>query len=89
MRLTKRRGAWLLVAALAAACAGSKEPGVAGEDCYRDEDCKSGLVCVADANGVRVCSNDVTGLASTVEGPPPAEDAGTMDDAAVAAGGAQ
>jgi len=54
-----------------------------GEDCYRDEDCKIGLVCVATPapSGPRVCSNDVTSLASTVEAPP--ADAGTpVDDGA-------
>jgi hypothetical protein len=86
MRLTVGEATCVLVACLAGfGCAGSKEPGGAGEDCYRDEDCKSGLVCVANMNKVRVCSNDVTGLAGNVEGPPPPpapEDAGVMDDAA-------
>jgi hypothetical protein len=90
MRLTASRARWLLVTFVALGCAGSKDPGAMGEDCYRDEDCKSGLVCVANMNGVRVCSNDVTGLASSVEGPPAPEDAGVpVDDAAMAAGGAQ
>jgi hypothetical protein len=57
-------------------CAGKQDPAGAGQDCYRDDDCKDGLVCVANAAGNRVCSKDVTGLASEVQGPPPAADAG-------------
>ena len=71
------------LALLGAACAGKQTGGAMGEDCYRDEDCKIGLVCVATPapSGPRVCSNDVTSLASTVEAPP--ADAGTpVDDAA-------
>jgi hypothetical protein len=76
MRLTAR-AAWVVGASLIAlGCAGSKEPGGPGEDCYRDEDCKSGLVCVANMSGVRVCSNDVTSLVSMRPGPPAPEDAG-------------
>jgi hypothetical protein len=79
----------VLVACLAGfGCAGSKDPGGAGEDCYRDEDCKSGLVCVANANKVRVCSNDVTGLVSMVDAPPPPpapDDAGVPVDEDAAA----
>jgi hypothetical protein len=77
MRLTAR-AAWVLGATLVGlGCAGSKEPGGPGEDCYRDEDCKSGLVCVANMNNVRVCSSDVTSLVSMRPGPPAPEDAGT------------
>lgn len=79
---------WLLgglaLVSLGAGCAGKQTGGEMGEDCYRDEDCKVGLVCVATPapNGPRVCSNDVTSLAGSVPGPPP--DAGTpVDDAAV------
>jgi hypothetical protein len=76
MRLSSRV-AWVLGATLVGlGCAGSKEPGGPGEDCYRDEDCKSGLVCVANMNKVRVCSNDVTSLVSMRPGPPAPEDAG-------------
>ena len=57
-------------------CAGHQEPGGAGAACYRDSDCQSGLVCVANAAGSRVCSDDVSGLVGSVEGPPPPPDAG-------------
>lgn len=59
-------------------CAGKQQAVGRGEDCYRDDDCQVGLVCVADRAGNRVCSNDVSSLASSVEGPPP--DAGTPTD---------
>jgi hypothetical protein len=84
--------AWLLgvgvVAVLGGGCAGKQTGGELGEDCYRDEDCKVGLVCVATPapSGPRVCSSDVTGLASSVPGPPP--DAGTPVDDAAAPGAA-
>jgi hypothetical protein len=78
------RGFAGLIAVLAlAACAGKQDPAGLGQDCYRDDDCKDGLVCVANAAGNRVCSKDVTSLASTVEGPPAPADASTpTDDAA-------
>ena len=74
-----------------AACGGPQEPGSAGDECYRDADCKSGLVCVPDGSR-RACSNDVSGLVSMVEGPPVVEmptdmdaamDAAVEDDAAM------
>jgi hypothetical protein len=71
-----------------AACGGPQEPGAAGDECYRDADCKAGLVCVP-AGSRRSCSNDVSGLVSMVEGPPIVEmppvddmDAAVVDDAA-------
>ena len=75
----------LAVVALAAGCAGKQDPAAAGQDCYRDEDCKTGLVCVANASGNRVCSKDVKSLESMVDGPP----APAPTDTAPAAGGAQ
>jgi hypothetical protein len=64
-------------------CAGPQEPGAAGTTCYRDSDCKAGLICVANMAGSRVCSDDVSGLVGQVEGPPAPEDAGAVvDDAA-------
>jgi hypothetical protein len=71
------------------ACGGPQEPAEEGADCYRDADCKVGLVCVPNANGsgARTCSRDIGGLVSQVDRPPPPEppeppeDAGTMDDA--------
>ena len=99
MRALAWRAVWLLATSFAVgACAGKQDAAGAGQDCYRDQDCKSGLVCVANTAGNRVCSSDVNSLKSTVEGPPPAEDAGVpVSDAAVpvddagmqAAGGAQ
>jgi hypothetical protein len=70
-----------------AACGGPQEPGGAGDECYRDADCKSGLVCVPNGNQ-RACSNDVSGLVSMVEGPPVVEmptdmDAAVVEDAAM------
>lgn len=67
------------------ACGGPQEPGGAGDECYRDADCKSGLVCVPNGNQ-RTCSNDVSGLVGMVEGPPVVEmptdmDAAVMEDA--------
>jgi hypothetical protein len=61
------------------ACAGHQEPGGAGAACYRDGDCKAGLICVADAAGTRLCSDDVSSLVGTVEAPP-APDGGTPVD---------
>jgi hypothetical protein len=55
---------------VAAACGGPQEPGAEGESCYRDADCAAGLVCVGPPKQ-RVCSSDVSGLISQVEGPPP------------------
>jgi len=85
MRRSGRVAAFGLVvlATLGVACAGKQSGGGMGEDCYRDEDCKVGLVCVANPpnSNDRKCSNDVKSLASSVDGPPP--DAGAaVDDAA-------
>lgn len=88
----QRRHGWILgLAVLGLGCAGKNTGGEMGEDCYRDEDCKVGLVCVATPApaGPRVCSNDVRSLASSVEGPPaPPPDAGTAVDDAAAPGAA-
>jgi hypothetical protein len=68
------------------ACGGPQEPAEAGETCYRDADCKAGLVCVGPANSPRKCSSDVSGLVDQVDAPPPPPpppDAGMpMDDGA-------
>lgn len=72
----------LAVPLIVAACGGPQEPGEEGTSCYRDADCAAGLVCVGPPSE-RVCSRDVSGLISQVEGPPPPPDAGMpMDDAA-------
>ena len=61
------------------ACGGPQEPAEEGENCYRDADCKAGLVCVAAAGAKeRICSSDIGGLVSQVVQPPP--DAGTPTD---------
>jgi hypothetical protein len=86
MRLLATVGAVVLaVVAATAGCAGKQDPAAAGQDCYRDEDCQTGLVCVANPSGNRVCSKDVKSLESMVDGPPPA-DTGTPTPGA---GGAQ
>jgi hypothetical protein len=80
---------------VAVACGGPQEPGSAGTDCFRDDDCEPGLVCASldpAVPGDRVCTNDVSGLVSTVPGPvsdagvPPEGQAGAP--AMVPAGGA-
>jgi len=59
----------LLAVLVVAACGGKQDPGNEGDDCYRDADCKPGLVCVP-AGETRKCSSDTTGLESSVEMPP-------------------
>ena len=64
-RVTLRRWAALLVVGLAAGCGGPQQGEASGGECFRDADCKEGLVCVDGE-----CSNDVDSLVSVVEGPP-------------------
>lgn len=83
VRAARLVGWALFVAALGLfACGGPQEPAEEGEDCYRDSDCKVGLVCVPNpANQTRTCSKNISGLVSMVDGPP---DAGMpVDDGAV------
>ncbi len=71
MRSFRALGAVVLaIGAVAAGCAGKQDAAALGQDCYRDEDCQTGLVCVANASGNRVCSKDVKSLESMVDGPP-------------------
>ena len=66
----------------AVACAGRADPNGAGGECFRAQDCQEGLICVEG-----VCTSDLSGIVSTVEGPaaggetpepePDPEDAGT------------
>jgi len=63
--ITLRRWAALLVVGLAAGCGGPQQGEASGGECFRDADCKEGLVCVEGE-----CSNDVDSLVSMVEGPP-------------------
>ncbi len=56
--------------AIAVACGGPQDPGGIGDDCYRDDDCEYGLACVKlEGSSHRVCTNDVSGLVSSVPGP--------------------
>lgn len=72
----ERAARHVLVSVLVVACGGPQEPAEDGAACYRDADCRHGLVCVPTSGAARVCSKDVSGLVSTVEGPPPPPDAG-------------
>jgi hypothetical protein len=54
----------LLFAMALARCGGPQQGEASGGECFRDADCKEGLVCVAGA-----CSSDVDSLVSIVEGP--------------------
>ena len=71
----------LCLALVGAACGGPQEPGGEGAECYRDADCQLGLACVPAGEDARVCSRDVSGIVSMVEGPPPPPppDAGDPD----------
>lgn len=60
---------WASLGLVLLACGGEQEPAGEGADCYRDSDCKPGLVCVPSGE-TRTCSSDTTGLESTVEAPP-------------------
>ena len=87
-RRFRRSTPLLLGHALAASCGGPQELGGSGTDCFRDDDCEPGLVCVAvdpARPGDRVCSSDVSVLVSQVPGP--TEEAGGAP-AVPAAGGA-
>lgn len=67
---------------LVGACGGPQDPGKLGATCFRDDDCKAGLICVAPTGETdRVCSDDPTPLISNVEGPP------VIDTGGAAAGG--
>jgi hypothetical protein len=53
-----RKPWWCCVAVGALGCSGPAAPASEGEDCFRAEDCRLGLVCVE-----RVCSSDLTPIA--------------------------
>jgi hypothetical protein len=70
------------------ACGGPQELLDAGATCFRSDDCKAGLACVPASPGAsrRVCSSDLTGVVSEVDGAvvdedggPPPVDAGNSD----------
>ncbi len=68
----------LLAIAVSGACGGPQDHGSKGVTCFRDDDCKPGLICVApEGSAKRVCSDDPTPLISNVDGPPIAETGGT------------
>jgi hypothetical protein len=70
--LVLRRWAFAVPFLVGAACGGPQSLGGRDKACFRDDDCKAGLICVAPLKdpGNRVCSNDPTPLISSVEGPP-------------------
>ncbi|HVR19067.1 MAG TPA: hypothetical protein VMS65_05210 [Polyangiaceae bacterium] len=79
VRAVTRAGFVAVGVVTAFACGGPQEPAEEGEDCYRDADCKLGLVCVPQGSS-RKCSDEIGGLISQVPQPPP--DAGMpVDDA--------
>lgn len=64
-----RYGAWrgrvlALCGVLTSACGGPQKGADEGGDCFRDADCREGLVCIEGS-----CSNDLDRLVSMVEGP--------------------
>ncbi len=69
---------WTLppIAFLALNCSDNKELG-AGEECFQATECSPGLIC-APVGGKRVCTNDLTGIAS-----PSGYDAETPDGGVV------
>jgi hypothetical protein len=56
------------------ACSTQPAASGAGEECFQATDCQSGLICVPQPSGARLCSNDL----SKVAGRPPPE-AGAAD----------
>jgi len=73
----------------AIACGGPQKLGAAGSVCFRTDDCADGLACVPSKPGSsdRVCSADLTGIVSMVDGAP-LEAAAPVADAASGTGGA-
>ena len=86
----------------AVACGGPQQLGGAGTVCFRADDCLAGFACAPEAMGSdrRVCSSDLSGIVSMVDGAPPdgevpsagapamAGAAGTAPVAGAATGGA-
>jgi len=56
----------------AVACGGPQPLGAAGSVCFRADDCQAGLACVAETLGAEkhVCSADLSGIVSMVDGAP-------------------
>src|SRR5450631_428419 len=67
----------------AAACGGPQKQTGTGAVCFRTDDCQPGYACVPQATGssTRVCSADLSGIVSMVDGAP-LEAAAPMPDAA-------
>src|SRR6478752_4800237 len=82
-RLSVLRALVLLVtgAVWALACGGPQPLGAQGSVCFRADDCKAGLACVPEAVGAtkHVCSADLSGIVSMVDGAAP--DSGEMPEA--------
>ena len=72
----------------AVACGGPQSLGGAGAVCFRADDCRAGLACVpaAPESTKRVCSADLSGIVSMVDGAAP--DAGDLPDATGGSSGA-
>jgi hypothetical protein len=77
-----------LVALSAVACGGPQELGAKGSVCFRADDCQAGLACVPEAKGSakHLCSPDLSGIVSMVDGGPVGPAAGA---AAVGAAGGE
>src|SRR6478609_7676367 len=86
-RLSVLRALVLLVtgAVWALACGGPQPLGAQGSVCFRADDCKAGLACVPEALGAakHVCSADLSGIVSMVDGAAP--EAGDISDATAGA----
>lgn len=57
----------------AIACGGPQPLGAAGSVCFRADECQAGLACVPESMGAakHVCSADLSGIVSMVDGAPP------------------
>jgi len=64
----------------AVACGGPQPLGGAGSVCFRADECQAGLACVPESQGAakHVCSADLSGIVSMVDGAAP--EAGDMPD---------
>jgi len=69
----------------AMACGGPQPLGAAGSVCFRADDCQAGLACVPETVGAakHVCSADLSGIVSMVDGAAP--EAGDISDATAGA----
>ncbi|HEX3851391.1 MAG TPA: hypothetical protein VHW01_10525 [Polyangiaceae bacterium] len=98
--MKRARSSWLpllrglsllaLASVWAVACGGPQNPGGPGSVCFRADDCKDGLTCVPSAKGSSksICSSDLSGIVSMVDGAPPTEAGTPQGDAAMGDAGA-